>query len=309
MKRVVSVSLGSSSRDKQSEVELLGERYLLERMGTDGSMERAVEKIREIDGEVEAIGLGGIDLYLVAGERRWVIRDALKLANAAEKTPVVDGSGLKDTLERQTVQTLHDEGQLVPAGKAPADVRVLVVSAADRFGMAETFVSLGYHCTFGDLIYALRIPIPLRRLWLVELAATLACPILVRLPFRILYPTGGRQETSVRGGSKYFADADIIGGDFHYIRRYLPESGDLLAGKTIITNTTTEEDVDLLGSLKLHRLITTTPRIGGRSFGTNVMEALLVALSGRLPEELQRADYADLLVEIGWRPNVQVLNE
>jgi hypothetical protein len=96
-KRVVSVSLGSSRRDSVAEVEVLGEKVVLERRGTDGDFQGAICLIRELDGKVDAIGLGGIDLYLVAGGRRYAIRDAQKLKEAAKKTPVVDGSGLKHT--------------------------------------------------------------------------------------------------------------------------------------------------------------------------------------------------------------------
>ena len=107
-KRVVSVSLGSSRRDAAAEVELLGERVLLERRGTDGDFQRALCLIQELDGKVDAIGLGGIDLYLFAGGRRYAIRDALRLKEAAKKTPVVDGSGLKHTLERRAVRELGE---------------------------------------------------------------------------------------------------------------------------------------------------------------------------------------------------------
>jgi len=94
VKHVVSVSLGSSKRDSTAQAVFLGEEFILERVGTDGDMQKAVQKIGELDGRVDAIGLGGIDLYLWLGEKRYVIRDAKKLKEAAKITPVVDGSGL-----------------------------------------------------------------------------------------------------------------------------------------------------------------------------------------------------------------------
>lgn len=54
-----------------------------------------------------------------------------------------------------------------------------------------------------------------------------------------------------------------------------------MAGKTIITNTVTKEDRALLKRLVYICLITTTPNFNGRSFGTNVLEAALVALAGK----------------------------
>jgi len=109
MLKVVSVSLGSSSRNKISRATFLDQQVELSREGTDGDMQRAVARIRELDGQVDAIGLGGIDLYLCAGKRKWAVRDAQQLARAAKTTPVVDGSGLKLTLEVRQVNALAAE--------------------------------------------------------------------------------------------------------------------------------------------------------------------------------------------------------
>ena len=103
---------------------------------------------------------------------------------------------------------------------------------------------------------------------------------------------------------KFFAWADIIAGDWHYIRRHMPPA---LPGKTILTNTVTPEDVELLRRRGARLLVTTTPELGGRSFGTNVMEAVLVALSGRRPEELGPADYERLLDALDFRPRIEHL--
>ena len=58
MKRAVSVSIGSSKRDKAVEIELLGERVRIERIGTDGDMEKAARMYQELDGKVDAFGRG-----------------------------------------------------------------------------------------------------------------------------------------------------------------------------------------------------------------------------------------------------------
>ena len=61
MKRAVSVSLGSSKRDKAVEVELFGDQVSIERIGTDGDMEKAAQLYKELDGKVDAFGVGGAD--------------------------------------------------------------------------------------------------------------------------------------------------------------------------------------------------------------------------------------------------------
>ncbi|MDM7324945.1 MAG: quinate 5-dehydrogenase [Thermus sp.] len=296
-KRVVSVSLGSSRRDSVVELELLGEKVILERRGTDGDFHRALCLIAQLDGQVDAIGLGGIDLYLWAGGRRYAIRDAVNLKRAARKTPVVDGSGLKHTLERRAVAQLSG---LVDWKKT----RVLLPSAVDRFGLAEALHQAGARVLYGDFIFALGLPIPLYSLSFLQKLAFLLLPVLTQLPFRLLYPTGEKQEKRVLDWrTRYYAWADLVAGDWHYIRRYMPDD---MKGKWVLTNTTTPEDVAFLRERGVRRLITTTPRMDGRSFGTNVMEALLVALAGRELGEEEYLRYIDLL---GLRPQVLELQE
>ena len=70
MKRAVSISIGSSKRDKAVEIELLGEKVSIERIGTDGDMEKAAQMYRELDGKVDAFGVGGADLGIYV-DRKW----------------------------------------------------------------------------------------------------------------------------------------------------------------------------------------------------------------------------------------------
>lgn len=297
MKKVVSVSLGSSKRNHKVEVEILGEQLQISRVGTDGDLEKAKRLISQLDGQVDALGLGGIDLYLYAGNKRYILRQALQLAQMAKKTPIVDGSGLKNTLERRVIQYLHND-----LGLPLANQKILMVCAMDRFGMAQSLAQLGCDTIYGDLIFALGVPVPLKNLKTLEFLAQMLVPAISLLPIKYLYPTGSKQEDNKPAHHQYYQWADIITGDFHFIRRYMPEN---LTGKTIITNTVTVSDVELLKSRGAHRLITTTPDLAGRSFGTNVMEGVLVSLLGKKPEELSSQDYEALLDKIEFKPRIE----
>ncbi len=290
MKRVVSVSLGSSRRDHRAEVEFLGESFVVERRGVDGRFKDAQALLRELDGTVDAIGLGGVDIYLRCRDKRYVLRDGKRLRDCVVKTPWVDGSGLKDTLEAAVV---HHLAQTYPLQGA----RVLVVSALDRFGLAEALVEAGAQCTFGDKIFALDLDQPIHDLDELEVQAEKLLPELCRLPISMLYPVGPSQ-TNIEPReltSRYLHEADWICGDFHLIRRRLPEQ---LPGKTVLTNTITSDDIEELRCRGVATLITTTPEFAGRSFGTNVLEAMLVA-AGK--------DSADLLRDLPWRPRILTL--
>jgi tartrate dehydratase alpha subunit/fumarate hydratase class I-like protein len=62
MKHAISISIGSSKRNKRVEITLLGEKVILERIGTDGDMEKAAQLFKEYDEMVDAFGVGGTDL-------------------------------------------------------------------------------------------------------------------------------------------------------------------------------------------------------------------------------------------------------
>lgn len=297
MKRVVSVSLGSSGRDHRAQVTLMGEAFDISRVGTDGKLDAAIGMVRELDGAVDAIGLGGIDVYLYAGRHRYALRDGLRLLDAAKTTPVVDGSGLKNTLERATVRFMQDELSMDLRGR-----RVLMVSALDRFGMAQALVDAGADVLFGDFIFALDKDMPVRDLHDFEAMAEKYLPDACKLPFQFFYPTGKKQEKPPEPKyPQYYEQAEIIAGDFHFMRQFMPAR---LDGKIILTNTVTQANVEELAERGVKRLITTTPDIGGRSFGTNVLEAALVALLGKPWSDVVPADYERLLRELQLKPRV-----
>ncbi len=300
MKRVVSISLGSSKRDKKVSARFFGEDFVIERIGADGDMERFRQLIAELDGKVDAFGVGGTDIYVYAGGKRYVLQEIVRLMAGAKKTPYVDGSGLKNTLEREAVAWLQDTGVVDFRTKS-----VLLVCSVDRFGMAEALAARAKSVVYGDLMFSLGIPIAMHTWESTQRLAHLLLPIAVRLPFKWIYPTGEKQEENTPKYTPYFQAADVIAGDFHFIKRYMPVS---LAGKIVLTNTTTEEDSAELQKRGVNLLITTTPVFEGRSFGTNVMEAVLVTLLGRRPETLTPDDYMSKFRELHWTPSVRELN-
>jgi hypothetical protein len=272
VKRAVSVSLGSSQRDKKVEIELLGQQVCIERIGSDGDQEKATALFTELDGRVDALGVGGIDLWIELAGRRYPLHGAQKLVQHVKTTPVVDGSGLKNTLERLVVPAMVR--QLGPEFGAG---RVLLTAAVDRYGMTLSFFENGYEVVCGDLMFALGIPLPIRSLANLKRLGRLLLPLIGRLPVTFLYPTGEKQEHIEPRFERWYEWATVIAGDCHYIRRHLPHR---LDGKIIVTNTTTESDMALFRERGVRSVVTTTPRFEGRSFGTNMMEAALTAIAG-----------------------------
>ena len=298
-KHVISISLGSSKRDAKAHVRLGDTELFIERRGTDGDFAKARQLMEAYDGKVDAIGLGGTDLYVYAGEERYTFRESAKLVVNVKHTPVLDGSGLKNSLERRLVEKLASE-KVVDFENS----KVFLVCGVDRFGMAQAMQKAGAKLTFGDLLFGFGVDKPLRSLEALAKCARLLAPVVTRLPVSWLYPMGEAQQKRTPKFSKYFLENDTIAGDFHFIRKFMP---DTLPGKTIITNTVTSDDRAMLKKAGVKLLITTTPCLEGRSFGTNVMEAMLVAVKGA-QTPLTAAEYIDLLEEYKIESSIEYLN-
>ncbi len=301
MKRAVSVSIGSSKRNKAVEVTLLGEKVSIERIGTDGDMEAAALKFKELDGTVDAFGVGGADLGALADGKWYPFYSVKPMVRFVKKTPLVDGGGLKNTLENKAPAFLDKKiGDYINSRGR----KVLVTVGVDRWGLSKSFVEAGYETVFGDLMFGLDIPIAIHKLSQLKTVAALLMPIAGRLPFAWIYPTGEKQEKRIPKWEKYYQWATVIAGDCHYIKRNMPYD---MQGKVIVTNTTTPEDVETFRKAGIKYLITTTPVIDGRSFGTNMMEAALVAISGK-GRPLSWDELNEMLDKLGFEPQLQELN-
>ena len=301
MKKVLSVSLGSPTRNHKAQAEFLGELFELERMGVGADWKRYVATYKEYDGKVDAFGIGGAEFHIQVDQKRYHFRQMKEVRQAIRLSKVGDGNGIKHLLAPRALARLEQVTGISLKGK-----KVFKTCAADRWGLAKALVDRGCDVTFGDLMLTLGIGIPLHSLRQVKLLAAFIAPIAVQLPFTLLYPLGEEQEKAPgKRFSRYYEEADIIAGDFLQVWRYLPDD---LSGKIIVTNTTTARNVEDLQKRKLKILVTTTPRLQGRSFGTNVIEAALRVLVPKPDNEITEEDLASLIDRIPILAEVMVLN-
>lgn len=308
MKQALSISIGSSKRNKSVVINLLSQEVHIQRIGTDGDMKAARQLYRENDGKVDAFGVGGTDLGLFFAGKWYPLHSIMPMVQDVQQTPIVDGCGLKNTLEIRCAGVLEAEiGQYLDQIGRTA----LVMTAVDRYGLLRTFVDAGYRCLFGDALFSLGLPLPLRSERSVKTIMTLLIPFVSRLPFEWVYPVGEKQHQRKPKFTWAFEEASVIAGDCHYITRYMPDD---LEGKVVVTNTTTPGDVDLFRRSGVKYLMTTTPVYEGRSFGTNMMEAALLAVSGYKEKVNYRHHQpyfqmmTDLIDKVGFKPELQVLN-
>jgi hypothetical protein len=233
------------------------------------------------------------------GEHRFALKAAQKMVKNVHQTPVVDGTGLKMTLERNSAQVLVDE-----LGADYRSGRVLHTVAVDRYGLALGFFEIGYETVCGDLMFSVGIPLPIRSLRGLHILGRALVPIIARLPIDVLYPTGEKQDEIIPKFTKYYEWATVIAGDCHYIKRHMPDD---LSGKVIVTNTTTPKDMELFRERSVKYVMTTTPVLNGRSFGTNMLEAAMTAVAEKnRPLTFEELDA--MLDELNLKPTMHTLN-
>lgn len=295
MRQAISVSLGSSRDDYALELDLAGEKVLLRRLGTNGDVSRMAALLRRLDGRVEAIGLGGINTYFFRGRQRYPFYQGQQLSRLVRETPVVDGSNLKEWVEPETISFLVRERDLDLQGKT-----ALLASALDRYPLALALIRHGARLIIADAMFALSLPLPFHSLTAFNLAASVALPLFSRVPITYLYPLGERQREIRPRWHKYYQQAEILVGDWHFLRRHLPER---VEGKVFITSTITAADRELLAARGAKTLITFMPVIKGRSLASNAWEAALVAAAGG---PLQGRELLALVGSAGLKPEVAV---
>lgn len=300
MKKVIGVSLGASSRDHSVVVDVLGEPIQAARYGCDGDLKLMKQRLIEADQDptVNAIGLGGVAVGFNVAGKFYTFREIKKLVKVVENTPVLDGTGLKQAVEGRVVPFMTDVLGMQIEGK-----NTLIMCAIDRWGLAEAFTVAGAHCVYGDLLYALDIKKMMNSIDSVKVLAKIIMPLVTLLPFSFVYDSAADATTKSKRDAytdKLIEENDYLVGDYKYIIKYLPDD---LKGKTVVTNTTTPADIELLRKHNVGLVIATTPEFDGRTFGTNVLEALLCAYrDGEKP--LSFDEYYELIQEAKFYPAV-----
>jgi predicted amino acid dehydrogenase len=302
-KEIVSISLGPSGRDYEFTTQMFDEEIHVRRHGADGDVRRARELVTQFDGQVDAIGLGSMNIYFQVGHRTYVHQQIQHVASAAKTTPVVDGVHLKNTLERWAINQVAQQQRGIFSQK-----RVSVVSGIDRYAMAQVLSSYTHRILFGDPIFHLNLPFALRSFRQLERYADLVLPALCRASYGKLCPVGMEQDLRTPRGVRFFDQAHVIAGDYVYIRRFAPDN---LRGKIVITNALSAADVEDLRERGVESLITITPPLDEKHpfVGTNVIEAIFVSFIDRPLDDITDDDYLNLVDRSELEPRITVLNE
>jgi hypothetical protein len=171
VKRIVSISVGSSARDHITRHTFLGQECEISRRGTNGDFQKAIELYKELDGKVDAFGAGGVEFFLEVEDKKYYFRDVKRIRDAIKISKVGDGNGVKGFLEKRAFEYL-EKYLNEKEGRSLKGLPALKTTVVERYSMGKAMVDAGLDVTFGDFMFALGLPIPMRSLRAARMVAS-----------------------------------------------------------------------------------------------------------------------------------------
>ncbi|MBL8195999.1 MAG: hypothetical protein JNM06_19565 [Blastocatellia bacterium] len=298
MKKIVSISLGKAERDYEFTGNFLGKKFQIKRVGCDGNIDLVRKRIKEYDGQVDVIGLGGISAYFKIGNTVHIHQEAQSLIKLAKKTPVADGRGLKSILQGWTIRSINQRLKDLFNYE-----NVLFLSGIAQYEMVQVMQEYTNNFSFCDPLIHFNTPYTLDSVNALEYYAAASMPVLTRMPYSWFYPKGwdGDQWKPLLL-SKPFEKAEVIVGDYTYIRHYTPS---MLPNKIVVTDSVDDAAIALLKKRGVRTIISTVPDLFKQQrIDINVMHALFAAYLEKKPQEISENDYLEIFDRANIEPRV-----
>jgi predicted amino acid dehydrogenase len=295
MKNVVSISLGSSAQDFEFTTRFLGQRLHVRRFGTDGSSAKAARLLKQWEKNADVIGIGLVrDSYSV-GSRRFVDKDAAQMKARVTRVPVTTGSRLGEIFLEWAVR--HTQIRL---GNCFNNALVLFFSGLASYKLATTMAEYTDNLEFADPLLQLGVPKLLTSLDALSLYASGAHYVADWDPPRVLPEDLMRQWTRYML-RKAMTRATVIVAPVHELDDFGAEE---LAGKTIITSGLNGERTARFADKGVMMVVDGSPVMAGHVLGPNLLDAMIIAATGKDPDEILEDDYLQIITEANMEPRI-----
>lgn len=292
MKTVIGVSLGPASRDFRLRTRFLGQTLAVRRLGTDGSTARALALLREWDGRADAIGLGLVkdSARLGRGTRDLHERGRLgaRLRAAVMQSPLSTGARLADLMLEWAVRRAQAE-----AGRIFDNARVLFFDGVAQQKVAQALAEVTPNLRFADPVRQLGVPKLLGSLDALALYAQGAHAAAQWVPPRLMNTDllGRWADHTMRHA---LAHAHVVVAPVHELDRYGLQE---LAGKIVVTTTVGDERLAQLRDKGVELVIDAAPQLSGHALDPALLDAMILATTGREAGALLDDDYLAILSE------------
>jgi len=295
MKKVVTVTLGSSKQDFEFKTQFLGQEFSVRRMGADQDTTKAWELMRRQQASADAIGLSDVSDHYQVGVRTIVNKEAQHLINVVTRVPVTTGATLRRLLQVRAVRHVQKE-----LGHYFNNNLVLFLSGMRNYDMAVALSDYTQNLSFADALFQTGAPTMLGSLEQLELYAKGSKYVLSCRPGQILEAalTGFKN----RMVAEVVAKSHVIVGTFAELKAVSNATN--LEGKTVITSAVDEERLAFFTKCKVNLAIDVSPKLFERVVGISTLEAMILAKLEKPQEEVSDDDFNEILSELDIKPRL-----
>jgi predicted amino acid dehydrogenase len=294
MKHVIGVSFGASSQDFTFTTRFLGHRMTVRRLGADGSAERAARLLRHWQTRADAIGLGVVNSGHAAPDGA-ADEASRRLAQQVTRVPVTTGARLGEIFLEWAVRRAQ-----VSLGNYFNNAKVLFFSGIADYKLAMAIGEYTDNLYFAD---------PLRQLGVPKLLTSLDALALYMRGAHYVADWKPRRLPAVpvlkpwadHVLRKALASATVVVAPVHELDEFGIEE---LAGKTIITSTVNDERIARFRDRGVHMVIDAAPFMAGHVLGPHLLDAMIIAATGKAPDALLDDDYLDIITEVALEPRI-----
>ncbi|MEO7107586.1 MAG: saccharopine dehydrogenase NADP-binding domain-containing protein [Rhodoferax sp.] len=295
MKKVVTVTLGSSKQDFEFKTKFLGQSFSVSRMGADHDTGKAWELMRRQQATADAIGLGEIPDHYQVGLRTVINKETQRLTNVVTRVPVTTGATLRRLLQVRAVRYVQKE-----LGHYFNNNLVLFLSGMRNYDMAVAMSDYTKNLSFADALFQTGAPTMLGSLDQLELYAKGS-------KYMLQGKSGQMLEAALSGfKNKMVADvvakSHVIVGTFAELKAVSNASN--LEGKTIITSAVDDQRLAFFTKCKVNLVIDVSPKLFPEVVGINTIEAMILAALEKPQEEVSDDDFDEILNELDIKPRL-----
>ena len=295
MKQVIGISLGARQQDFSLRTRLLGQALQVRRLGTDGDPAEAARLLRHWDSRADAIGLGLARDRGHLAEGAHDARLAARLRAKVRQARFSHGARLADIFLERAVR--HAQATL---GHYFDNARALFFSGLAHRKLAQSMAEYTPNLHFADPVLQLGSPKLLTSLEALDLYAGGMHYVSGWVPRRLVSgPLLAQWAQYVL--RRALRHASVVVAPVHLLDGMGLEE---LAGKTIVTHTVNDARLAAFKDKGVHMVLDGAPLLQGHPIDPSLLDAMLLAASGRYGGELLDDDYLEILGSEGMQPRL-----
>ncbi len=295
MKNVIGISLGAKSQDFAFVTRFLGTELHVQRVGTDGDAAQAAKLLRHWGKKADAIGLGLVKDSDGRGAPQKLAATEARLRRQKTQAPLSTGARLTDIFLEWALR--HAQTTL---GHYFDNTRVLFFSGIGNYKLAMSMAEYTGNLQFADPLLQLGIPKLLTSIDALNLYASGAHYVTDWVPPQML-PGPLVKQWSRYVLRKALATATVVVAPVHELDDFDAEE---LAGKTIITTTVNPARLARFRDKGVHLVLDGAPQVEGHSVDPALLDAMIMAATGKAPDDLLEDDYLEILDSQALEPRI-----